>query len=80
MKIDNITKILLAIIAAGIIGLNVNFFLQSIGDKSSSAKNEWKVISDNSHIFILKNEGKDICNAYTSTSGMITGKWVKTHC
>ena len=53
MKIDNITKILLAIIAAGIIGLNVNFFLQSIGDKSSSAKNEWKVISDNSHIFIF---------------------------
>ena len=40
------------------------------------------LIKDNGSSLILSDSiyGKDICNAYTSTSGMITGKWVKTHC
>ena len=41
---------------------------------------EWKLISEEDHVYILKNGGEDICYVYTNTASMITGKWVKTHC
>ena len=81
MKMDKFTKVMIAIIAIGLIGINYNLFKDSMVKKvEASNKLDWKVVSDNDHIFIIANNGEDICNAYTSTSGMITGKWVKTHC
>jgi len=81
MDTDRYMKIIITIIAIGILGINYNLFQKSFV-KNANAKNnlDWKVISDDKHIFILANNGQDICNAYTNTSNMITGKWVKTHC
>ena len=81
MKIDSFTKIIITVIAVSLIGINYNMFKNSfIKEVKANNKLDWQVVADDRHIFIIANNGEDICNAYTSTSGMITGKWVKTHC
>ena len=81
MKVDFFTKTIITIIAISLVGINYSLFKNSlIKEAKASNKLDWQVVADDRHIFILANNGEDICNAYTSTSGMITGKWGKTHC
>jgi len=73
-KVLNICLIITSIsslVIAGIFAYKTFYF---------DPKNEWKLISEEDHVYILKNYGEDICYVYTNTASMITGKWVKTHC
>ena len=81
MKIDKFTKAMITLNAVSTIGINYNLYKNSIKKNTNEENNlNWQVTSDDKNIYIIANDGKDICNAYTNTSSMITGKWVKTHC
>jgi len=61
MKMDKFTKVMITIIAIGLIGINYNLFKDSMVKKvEASNKLDWKVVSDNDHIFIIANNGVDI--------------------
>ena len=60
MKMDKFTKVMITIIAIGLIGINYNLFKDSMVKKvEASNKLDWKVVSDNDHIFIIANNGVD---------------------
>ena len=70
-------KIILTIIALCLILITVYTINLSLFKKN----NDWKLVSDSkNHVYIFRNEGKEVCSAYISTSNMITGKWVNSHC
>ena len=70
-------KIVLTIIALCLVIITVYIINSGFFKKNS----DWKLVSDSkNHVYIFRNEGKEVCSAYVSTSSMITGKWVNSHC
>jgi len=70
-------KIILTIITICLVIITVNIINTSFFKKNT----DWKLVSDSkNHVYIFRNKGKEVCSAYISTSNMITGKWVNSHC
>ena len=77
MFIKFYNKVILTFIALCLVIITV-FIINSALFKKNT---DWKLVSDSkNHVYIFRNGGKEVCSAYISTSNMITGKWVNSHC
>jgi len=67
MTIDKYTKIILTLIAVGIIGINFHLFKGSIvKDALAASGNDWQVVArgkNNNDLVVFSNGGKKFCMA-----------------
>ena len=90
---DKYTKLMLTIIAVGIIGINIHIYKGSVIEDAyanANTGNNWQVISHKEnhkmHTYIFKDNGTKVCLVKLSLYGLDnpslekTGTWYETRC
>ena len=79
MKIDTYTKILLTIIATGIIGINIYLFNFTLVDNAYASNNKSiEAFSGGDAVYLVTNDGKKVCRFWRDS--VSTKKWSNTGC